>query len=486
MRIKADTDKILKQLGKPDFLKLLDKRLSDIITFDEIENAFWFALNLEQTFKDHPDFENNRPEIYKKVQPMIKKARWVALSLLSEDEVIKMFKSNLMAMFEIQDYDIHKYFDSRLLIIFPLDIRDEFKDKVRKAIEENKELMTKEKIKINKEMKNPTTGNWISHMHSVLGIEDIPLFKLIEYFFQDSDIAKLEDNERRKIETILKFYEKIKMSSQTLEGMEISMPVDDEGRKGEIVGGYFQPLKYNEKEYKKINAIYKKILAIEKGGVIEAGGEKELEKESLKKEIKKYGIKTEGKSSIISEEQTKPIDQKIEEAYKRNTPLLKKIKEDEVNIISKIKESPQEINSMLIEMFKNKEAEKLSATLLVIARLGKTKEIMSDMSVKKIFMEEVIPLLKKQITNISEPELIDKFKQNTSDPIHVKILIKYILSKIFGEREEEAAFVATQLENIFSVLEQQEYLGLAFYNMKTDKFEWANVKMSDQGDLVME
>ncbi|MFH1366966.1 MAG: hypothetical protein ABIH38_03175 [Patescibacteria group bacterium] len=482
MIINADTKLIVEKLTVPAFSQKLARKLEEIITFSQTEDALLFAANLTQAFKDYPSFVLDYPDIYEKVREMIVRASWVALSLLKEDDVVEMFGKHLTAIFSMSDYYLEDSFRARLLFIFPLDIRDEFKKRVKEALERNAEKLTQKDIEVNGRLLPPTVGNWILAYRSILGNEVISLIKVTEYLFTDTNTKSLPPEDKKKVEQVIKFYEKLKLSSLTLEGLEEAIPIDDEGHQGNIIGGVFQPLKFDENKINTIIAVREKALAS-----LNLGGQKEESLSSFTPtpvSTKPTVKEEEGvKEDKLSE--TDSIREKLNKTAAENEPLLKQISAEESNIVSASKGEFEKLKNYFFDAYRDKEPNVAAACLIILARTGELKNIISDPFVQEIFEKEIFPILIKQKPGVDPKVLADNFRQNKEDSIYLKIFLKFVLSRILPEGDQ-SAYVAWQLENIFRALKQDSYLGLVYYNIGTSQVEWAMVNLNDDGSLVME
>lgn len=460
-----------KELKIPDYRdkKTLDHYqayLAYLYNYDLAEKGYKLAKALPRILAKHdPSLEKEDPDFWRAYRNIIKSAKILAVQFLPTEDILEIFRTDLVEAVSLDFPDFYEKVETKFLTFMFLEERDEFKKKLIKAMEENEERIGNIKIIINERESQSTVQNWLKDFRLNLGDRINNNLEVLNYLNTSRNL-KLFKEEKDKIivAKIFDIYSRLNIPSTQMEGFEEKITVIDENGIKRV---------FNKGIMEKID--------------IENEIRKDLE---LAKKISR-GLTGEEKKSPeaigeIKEDKSGELEEKIRKSVERFASLLQRVKEEEGKIIREIGGDQEKVNELLINFIANKDPEKTAAALFILARLRKIDRLMSEMPAKKIFMEEIIPLLSRQIGSISAPELIDKFKQDPNNPVYVKIFLKYILGKAFEGREEGGAFIATQLENILSVLENQEYLGLAFYNLKTDKYEWANVKKTESGDLIIE
>lgn len=130
---------------------------------------------------------------------------------------------------------------------------------------------------IDSKEKLPTVGNWVKDYNSVLGTGVIDKLKRTQYLTNGKNIKNLNEKEKKKIRILLDLYERLKLSSLTLEGLEEDIPVDEENMKGIIKRGVFEPYK----ETKEDKLFWGKIKSSEEG-------EKKIGLDELREMTNKY------------------------------------------------------------------------------------------------------------------------------------------------------------------------------------------------------
>lgn len=250
------------QLKNKDFLKEQEDRYNKMEMHDEFLEAYRLSKGLEDSIEGIPDFKNRYYDVYVEYKKIIIKLKWLGLPVMTSEKVISMFQHHFIEIFDIFDYDLWRKFEASLLGFLYLEERDDVKLNVVKALEKNGQKITNNKITVGKESQRPTVSNWIKDYSTNLGVDKIDDIKRIEYLTNGTNIKKLSPEEVERIKALFGFYEKLKISSQTMEGFEETIPMTQAGRPGSLYRGVFTPypssvVKNIEKEVKPVEEVQK-------------------------------------------------------------------------------------------------------------------------------------------------------------------------------------------------------------------------------------
>ncbi len=261
-----------------------------IIYFNQVERAFEFQQKIDQYIKKKGLLKKDK-ELYKKYQRIVIKLKWVSLSYFNKQEIIDLFENYLKAAFEIPDFDLWEKLKLFLLQFGDFEERDEIKKDIINVLNSGKARITSKNIN---EKKEPTVKNWIREYITTVGVGRAESIKLQKFFTQNKNFTTLPANEKNKIKDFFKFYERIKLSSLTPEGVEDSIEIMTDDFRGVFHDGKLE-------EHEKLTDYQKKLLDISikiidgedvlKETNIEGSGEDVLEDEKIKKlkeEMKKY------------------------------------------------------------------------------------------------------------------------------------------------------------------------------------------------------
>jgi hypothetical protein len=233
------------QLKNKDFFKSIKKKCDDIVIYGEFREAYDLAKELEESIKKFSGLKEQYYDLYLSYKKIIIRLKWIGLPIMTESRAVDMFKFHFNEIYKIPDFnynDLWRNIKSILLVITVFEERDKFKGELRKALSQNEENITSKRLIINSEEKKSTIGNWIRDYNFELGTDLVDNLKRTQYFTVGKNFKNLDSEEKKKVRLLLDIYERLKLSSLTLEGLEEDIPVDDDGRKGIIKGGIFEPL----------------------------------------------------------------------------------------------------------------------------------------------------------------------------------------------------------------------------------------------------
>jgi len=277
----------VKNLENEQFFKQVRNQAQDMMIYDQVHEASKLITSLEQVFNEAKDFKDKNHYLYVEYKKIIIKLRWLILPILTDGEAIDLFKNNFTQIYKIPDYDLWQKLKAFLLGFIILEDRDNFKKDLRQTLLNNQEKLTKINLIINNQEKIPTVGNWILDYNSSLGSGIAENLKKIQYYTNSGNIRKLEQGERDKVKLLLDLYERLKLSSLTLEGLEEDIPVDEPGRIGVIRNGVFEPFEEEEVLYRPsvVNAVSTDIEEFKKLAANYPTGS--FERKAIEEEIKK-------------------------------------------------------------------------------------------------------------------------------------------------------------------------------------------------------
>ena len=213
------TEEIL-NLFDSSILETTKKEVADILDYNKVKEAHFLAKKINVSFKKHPNLKEKDSSLWGKWQNLLVKLQWISFPFLSFENVIKIFKNNLVDAFNLERYPLEKNLKVKLLTIPLLEERDIYKKTLREAIIKNNQVITTGNILIDKEKVKPTISNWIREYNRVLGSTKVDKLKQIEFLTKNQNIVKLSPEEKEKIKRLFDLYEKLKKSSLEPEGLE--------------------------------------------------------------------------------------------------------------------------------------------------------------------------------------------------------------------------------------------------------------------------
>jgi hypothetical protein len=230
------------------------EQVKDIIKFDDAEEAFG-SIKLIQDFLAARKLETANPALFAAYNDLITQLKWVAMIHLKEDDVANLFKNDLVDTFSMEYFDLWEKFRSYLVgEVIAHEDRDVFKEKIKNVLNKCQTRLTADKLANGNA---PTIENWIKDYTASVGLGPVDSVKMQNYFSTSANIKKLKRVENERVAAFFKFYEKLKLSSFTLAGVEESVPVpiDDKGTMGHIREGKIERDAPLPQEVQKILAV---------------------------------------------------------------------------------------------------------------------------------------------------------------------------------------------------------------------------------------
>lgn len=223
----------IETLKKPEFLESAKKQLEDFLNYNSGKEARDFVYDLEKVLRGNPDFETSSPDLFNEYQNIIIKMKLVALPFLKDEEIIAALKDHFSIMllsFPPVTNDIVDKLTAHLVGIPLYEERDTLKGKIREILFESQEKITTNGIKDENGIEQPPTiSNWIkNYLNEVKGAEEDSL-KQTMYLYNARTKMNLSDKEQEAVKMLLTLYEFLGRSSLTMEGLEESVLIDDNG-----------------------------------------------------------------------------------------------------------------------------------------------------------------------------------------------------------------------------------------------------------------
>lgn len=239
---------IEKKLIKPEFFEELRLYAQDIMGEDRFREAYDLSKLLSTSLDNIKDFKAKNYNLYIEYQRIINQLSWVGLPIMTEEMVVNMFQHSFTSVFEVPGYDIRSKLKAVLLGIVVLDDRDKFKKQLRDALMKNEEKITSQRLIIDDLKKDPTVSNWLTDYNKILGTGPVEGLARTEYLVNSKNIKNLEEKDKQRVRFLFDLYERLKLSSQTFEGLENEIPLDEKEAVGVIKEGIFEPFAVTDKQ----------------------------------------------------------------------------------------------------------------------------------------------------------------------------------------------------------------------------------------------
>lgn len=213
-----NTKKYNKKLADNQFVDLVQGDLEDIIFSNDIKKARDLADWLQEAIDKNKKFLENYPEIIKFYKKTIIKAKFVALPLLDNQIILDLIKNHFTWQFRIDNYNIIEKLKNKLNNIIVYEDRDKFKNEIKNILLNSNLIITNKATK-------KTIREWLNDYNSQVGLDPANSVKKTKYFIKLKENKDLDEYARKKMNILLEFYEKLKLSSLSPEGFEEDVPI---------------------------------------------------------------------------------------------------------------------------------------------------------------------------------------------------------------------------------------------------------------------
>jgi hypothetical protein len=201
----------------------------------EFENIYDFQLFNEARenyflIKEALQKEQASQELIERFRILEAKYGFVCIFMLTDDEIVGLYKNSIDVALEIDGYDLWQYLKKHLVIYSNWEDRDQLKRKILENLMKSSKNVTNEKIIIGFESCTGIASNWFRDYISFVGVGNNDKLKFEQYFINSPNTKLLNEKTKDKIKRLIKFYERLKISSGTPQGYEdvVPMAVNDD------------------------------------------------------------------------------------------------------------------------------------------------------------------------------------------------------------------------------------------------------------------
>jgi hypothetical protein len=440
-------------------IEIIEKALKEIILTDNHYNAFLFFTKLEKLL--NTTFVNTlSKEELSLYEDMIIKAKFVGLYRLDEKEVIDLINAKFNYISKIRDYDILDKIDFFLTSNFYFfDDRNEWKKKMRDVLSESNTEITEKEIDLNNEKVKPSITNWLNDFRTNYLEEGfLDVLKISEYISNSKNLRNLSEEEKKKVEILIKLYAHLKLDSNK-EGMEESFLMkDEEGNLGRLEKGSFRKL--DENLLKETYALYEEIT-----------GEKIQDENKISKSHS-------NKKVFIPEEETKEDVKEVEDNKKSVEKLLESYKSFEMDlkgiepIIKGLEKYQNNPDGLFIKFNKDLEQEDSRDNLLSAVVFICQNKLLDK------FLQENEKLLiefKKYLSFKLSDDIIKSILNKSTSPETVSLYLQFLLFKKIKLSPKNAGLFGMHLANIFKKIGQDKYFPIVYGDVNLEQFVWREV-----------
>lgn len=200
------------------------------ITYNEKDEADAFCLFYEVFRRENPAFATMEAEWAAKYEALYRKARWVALPMLfDDDDVVEMFKTQVKSMLELPEFDLLEQFRVRVITL-PVPERDDFKSKIKDALLNNQEKLTDEfESTVLHTRAKGTIGDWVKDFQAFVGGKFGDALAVARYYTESKAYGAQKPEIKEFLKMLFHLFSRLNLSSLTAAGFEEDRLLEVEG-----------------------------------------------------------------------------------------------------------------------------------------------------------------------------------------------------------------------------------------------------------------
>jgi len=440
-------------LANPKTLDLFNFYINRLITYDLINEVPPFVKGLRFLLDQNKNLAKNKADYYQQYEKILVLAQFVALSFYPEKTIIELIENNLADALAKEDLIVADKIKAKLVAIFDPPDRDTFKREIREAILRNNQHLTANDIIFEDKRVEPTISSWVKDYNRVVGAEVANPINRLDYLTNNQNTKNLSPEDRKKVENLLNLYEYLKISSNSVEGVEEAIPYYINGQHYVLTGGRFEPVKEDKYlksviENKPLEAVEQEIASEEKEEIPTSVSELELEDA----EPQKVTVQP-------------AIEKEVLAAYQGDQKQNQAVAKEEAKISKSFGADLMKIRQEFFLAVQNKN---INRTIAVLNILAKQNDLENFVKTDAKLSQFLAAIWEKRYG----PEFANEFKQKPIQLKFIRLFLRYVLEERLELPVSSAARVGLQLGNIFVSLGKKDYNKMAYFDVGNKNFEW--------------
>jgi len=413
-----------------------------VVKFNNIEEARNFVFQIWPRIKaSEKEIIAVNPKYWDRLVRLLAINEILIMMMLSDNDVIEIFQKDIIWYFRdmMENIDLWEKVRGKLITIFDYVARDEFKEKIKKALLVNIEFITENKIIRNDTDYPPTIKDWLLDYTSVIGNGKADAIKMNEYFIQSRNFQTLSEKSKIAIRTLLNLFEKIKRTSQDPDGIEESVDIIEDGEKKILGDGTFQG--YDQR-------VVDLVKKFEAAGLIEPE-----EKELVAGQIVPAAVSG-------SEDSTQ-----IVLAYRGDAKFANTIKQAEAKLARATGGDKMKLRD---EFFNAVQLKNIANAVAAFRLLAQGNDLMNFMAGDARLNKFLLSVWTKKYG----PAFVKEFSAKPAEPKFVRAFLQYVLQERLNMSESDAARIGAQLGNILVNAGAAKYEQMAYFDVAGKRFKW--------------
>ncbi|PJE76284.1 hypothetical protein COV04_00170 [Candidatus Uhrbacteria bacterium CG10_big_fil_rev_8_21_14_0_10_48_11] len=471
-------------LNDPSLLRKMQGHfVSDVLKFNAVEEAQWLIKNIKPALEEK-GINNLLPlALIDGYKELVTRASWLALSSLSEEEIIRLFATYFSFALDMSaNLDVWEQLRAILIIRYPHDERDAFKAKLRYALEENQETITSNKLIIQEKEVLPTVANWLRDYVRHVDAQPAESIKQIEYLSSSINTKKISAQEKEKLHFLLHLYERLKRSTFSVDGLEEPLSTNIDGKEVTVKDGQVQQVDPRVErlinQFKKIGLITPEDEQPPSGPNDENDEWVDLRKAPLGSEVagqEENKIDTEhvhARTSTVLKQST--LHQKERSALAAEEKATSSLFESaevrkEIRRIRNNQINTKQLYDTLLTAFNVSRQAPVAAVLYALAEQGKLESfIFADQRFKN--------LLAARYRKLEKATMLRQLQEGLNYPEHLRNFLRMLLEDHMHMQISEAAHLAAELTALARKKDSATPY-LAYFDEATQSYQWMDTTL---------
>ncbi|MDX9892785.1 MAG: hypothetical protein RB292_00010 [Patescibacteria group bacterium] len=422
----------------------LEAETTEAVKFNEVEYARNFIRRTWKQLREDKDWQRADLNLRQRFERLYYLNSILFIPALGEQELLALCQNGIGWYFKemMDNHDLAEKIKAHLVAVYQAD-RDSVKEKIRKALLENDEIITAGRIERNDKRHRASIKEWLIDYTSVVGTGKADSLRFNEYFTSNKNFVKLAVGDKQKVRSLIELYEKLKLSSMEPEGMEETIDLVVDGKWFVFDHGRFEEIGLVGSPYQGQTP---SILPVEPS--------KFLPDES---------------EPSVALPKTTPVASGVEQevllAYQGDLDQQRLINKEIEKLNKKFGNNPAVLRSEFFKAVQKKDVVKTISLLRVLAQLGDLENFLA-------MDEKLNKFLKVVWAKQFGPELAAKFENHPAQVEFVRLFLRYVLEQRLNMSEAQAARIGQQIGNIFVSLGKKSYNKMAYFDVKAKEFKW--------------
>lgn len=393
------------------------------------------------------DVKKEYNEIEKEYFALVSRLRFSALSYYPVRAVESFFEHCIYDALALEEFDLESSVKANLIYrLFPHE-RDFFKKRLREALTRNMQVVSNTPIEVAGKLLPSNVQNWFKDYFNRVGIDYANTVAQAQYFFSSPNFVKLPELDKNKLKELFSLYEKLKISSRTLEGIEENIGYVD--KNGNIID--FQegvPIRLST------------------SGMPMLGRRRPL----LKRQIFSHP------ALEMTQKETETGHRKLMQEYLGPEEERTKIHQEETSLEKIATGDLSPVRQVFLEALNQKDKYKAIAALRILAQKG---NLLDELR----YDEKISTLFKNFLKESYRPEVLADFLRQGFMAAYFSLFLQRVLKNQLGLSSSDSARIGIQLENILEQKGNSQVQGMVYGDLVKGEYAWQEVK--DEGVRLM-